>query len=1156
MRYLMMVLFFVSLNVFSMDIDYEALKKNIEIDSGSVKDRLLLSRFYLNRGDNLKAIKLLDEVLDLEPDNTSALKMKSRAEAKNARDISFSEAGLSRSPSQEDAQESLATLFRNDNYSSFIDIYTSLLEIGTFLEDSFHIQAAYIFLWDEKYESSQLALERVTQENNLDVIKIKADICYFTGDYKCSADLFKVLYRAGPSSDLAVKLINSYIFTGRITEAEKIYRAAFRRDRGNKELSNLGRKITEAKNYHLINARKNYVENQSIETLKVYANALFASGAQSQTLDLIRDFNTQQPVEESLLLEAQYLVWMGKSNEALSILQGKDVAGDLRALFMLGQVQSWEHDFDEARLNLNKVIEKTADKDLLFEAKKALAFVSLWSDDKEEAQKTFIVLQRERPNDADINKALMELNYDYAELIKIHKKGEGSGGDKRLAELYIANNQPDKALKYLEKHVLDNPKDLNAIRNLALLLIERKDYYRGFGHLEYYAAQKRTSEANILLAKNYNWSGFSEEALDVLDSLLQREPNNEEAIDLKSSILKIAPRFTASTSEETLESHVDSVAKKQLFLADNLYFNSHYKASLKYFQNYFESFPYDHDARHRYVIALENSGEHGKAAGEISLLLWTKDSPELRYRYAYNTMRSGNLDKANVLFKELKKTSFRSVTPKISEFLKSWERDWESQDFVAYSSHYKKTFLNDLHWSLRKQRIFSQAGFIAVAIYDPVYKEISDREFIVKFHQEYASQRLHNKGNKELHIKCDKNRENCKIKQETWTKGAPINHSILLPHIERSLADIEFLREKPLEISNNVAAEEGLPVTEEDVNAPKETVFNGVVLAPGLEKNLRDENKSFQRIFLDKSSVKDFNKTQVREPEFTNSAGLEAVSFSDSTGISFNSVDLFYRTVKLSRHFDFGVDIGKFSIEQRNLAKYSGFKYGATMFYDNFFYGNFSFRLGVNEMDGFYEISPRFTYQKKYDNSSLSFKYQRQNALFYTKSLAPHEKRIVADHFSLTHFTTFDNNTTLWANLATNLFSNSDVSHTAQFDWEFYKPVSDSKFEYLLALSGWYTTHAKQHNDFYSPSFADATLLRVQPSYTFNKWFGIRGRFDVGYAFTDQMVPYKYGLSLYGTPVKNMTYNLNCLHTSSTKRAGNSRSYLTDTCSLNLGYVW
>jgi len=335
----------------------------------------------------------------------------------------------------------------------------------------------------------------------------------------------------------------------------------------------------------------------------------------------------------------------------------------------------------------------------------------------------------------------------------------------------------------------------------------------------------------------------------------------------------------------------------------------------------------------------------------------------------------------------------------------------------------------------------------------------------------------------------------------------------------------------------------------------KQHRYHDIYLADGLKKNFISEDTTFTKSYGLSMSVKMLNKSQVsndavRFQSMLNHIEGDGYIFTDSDDITFQSIDLFYLRSKINNHISVGVDAGMFSISQHE-KKYNGIRYGTSLVYDNF-----SLRLGMNSYDDFSEFVPTLKYTNVYKEHSYVLEYTRQNALFYTYSLIPYEKKIVANHFSATDYIVFNNKTNLWANLEVNLFSNNDTEVTGQFDWVFYKNTYwTPKFTYTLALEGWYTSHSLQHDDFYSPSFADATMIRFNPQYIFSKYLGVHGQIGTGYSVVDQTIPYKYGLWLFGNPINNLNYEIGCLK-SNAARLSYGGDYHYQECKATLGYSW
>ena len=795
-------LVFLTFSLQAVELNPQVLQEIIQNNPSAYKEKILLAKYYEKHSNDLKASALVKDVLKKHPKNKNALAIRQRIKQKrHIREI-FREANLLQPITKEEAQKRLDSYYTQNNYQLYSTLYQALISSNVSLDDEYHIKAAYIYLWDTHYTESKEALDRVQQKNNIDVAKVKATICYYQGDYICAVRLFEKLYNASYQLEYAFKLINSYIYLGEITKAQRIYSYLHRRDPNNSKLQKIEKKLQKLQNRYINTLKKAFQQDPSFQTLKPYTVALNELGKLKKSIELLHHFNTQNATNDSLVLEAKYLLWDNQTNKALDILKYSSLTSDLQAKLMLGQIYSWDHKFKEAKTYLNEVIKKTQDTDLLYNAHKALAFVYMWNKEQNKAKQLFTKLQKENANDREVNEALMELKHDYKALLNVYERKVRTSHNpqdlKYLANLYIKTKNTQKAKKLLKRYLQIDPQDLQTTKQLALLLIADKEYYEGFGYLEYYTAQTRTLQSNLLLAKNYYWYGFTKEALDVLDRTIQKYPNAKEALQLKAKILKISPRFTTSNSGATISTYFEKITSTQLQLADSLYFNSHYKSSLNYYEAYLSKHPDDHDVRYRYAFALENAKEYAKAEGEFFLMLWTKNSDEIRYHYAYNLMKNNKLKKAKELFLELKKDSFSKIDPQLHKFLLQWQKAWQSEDFKTYISFYDQSFTNNALWAFRKQQIFKDAKYIAVGIYDPVSKEINHNKYIIRFYQEYATDKKSDKGYKTLYLRCDNTKKECKITQELWQAAKYKKEQLLSPYIDNALKEIKRLESTPL----------------------------------------------------------------------------------------------------------------------------------------------------------------------------------------------------------------------------------------------------------------------------------------------------------------------------------------------------------------------
>ena len=1146
-----LLLLLVSISLHAIDIDVQSLEKIASEHPDALKERLILARYYLQKGNRLKAQMLVEDVLKKDPKNAQAIKLEQRIRELESILQTLRRAGLSQPIDLQKAQDRLKHYYEAQEYREYIDLYRALVASGLDLDDQYHIDAAYIYLWNGRYKPALDALDRLRHEENYDALKIRADICYYQGKYACAAKLFEKIYRAEGSIQSARKLIESYLQLGEAGKAERIYRYLSRAYPNHADIRKLGQKIDQKKRLRFEKLREAYEKSPDITTLEPYLNALFDAGRTDEALKLIHTFNQKNPTRDSLLMEAKYLSWYDRNEKALEILKSSKLKNDLEALLLLGKIESWQQHYDLAEKYLNTVLQKAKDPKLRYEARKALAFIQMWRGDEEKAKKSFEALQKERPDDSEVREALMRLHHDYKSLIKIYKHRPGAEAAKELGDLYMLEHRPKEAVRYWQIYLKEHPDDLETLKKIALAQIEGKNYYSGFGNLEYYTSKKGTSDAYLLLAKNYYWNGFFKEALDVLNDLLKRDPENEEALKLKGQILKVSPRYTTSNRGATTKMFWDDVTKKELFLADTLYFNGHYKAALDYYRSYLHLHPNDHEVRYRYAFALENAGLYGKAEGEFALAKWAKDSDELEYHYAYNLMKNGKLDEAEKILKRLKERVYRKISPQLQTFLKEWKKAWESLDFKKYRAFYAPSIARNEGWALHKQALFSHLKYVSVGIYDPIYKPLGEHRYLIRFFQVYSSDRHRDKGYKTLLVRCEKDMRECRIVKENWLRATFKKYAPLLPYIERALQELHRLRFQPQAM---VTGKKKSVYPHE-----KPHKYHDLYLAPGLHKDLLSKREVFDTIVAKPEPVKKLGTVYAKNlgsgppaASYCNRGEITSYHYHDSDDFSLDTIDLFYTRLHITEDIDWGVDGGLIRVAQKGLS-HEGYRIGSTLHYDDF-----SFRLGINRFDDFTEWVPTLRYSFFYGLHRLNLEYTRQNALFYTYNMTPYDKRITADHLELSDYITFENRSTLWASLGFNRFSNGDFEITPQFDWIFYNPEpTEKKFHWDLALEGWYTAHSKpDHGDFYSPDFADSTLLRLDADYALTPFLKILGSVGAGYSFSDESTPYKYGLWFKGDSADNLHYSIGCLESNAARIAAGASGYHYTECDASIGYLW
>ncbi len=326
-------------------------------------------------------------------------------------------------------------------------------------------------------------------------------------------------------------------------------------------------------------------------------------------------------------------------------------------------------------------------------------------------------------------------------------------------------------------------------------------------------------------------------------------------------------------------------------------------------------------------------------------------------------------------------------------------------------------------------------------------------------------------------------------------------------------------------------------------------------MAPGLKKIIEPTDEVFTASYARPSTLQQYLKTlqTQNEPKQKNFTDLKMYHFEDNANIIFNSFTLFHTKKRISQAIDIGLNAKVFDIENTKVKKYNGFHYAISLFWNHF-----QISMGENRFDDFSEFVPYISYENHYKKHNYLLEYTHQNGLFYTYSLCPYQRKIDTHHFSISDYIVFENNTDLWTNIQINLFSNANTNSIIQYDWRFFnKNINNNKtFKYDLALEGWYTTNTNQKSCFYSPKFADTTMLRIDPLYQFSKKLNIKTKIAAGYSFEDENIIYAAGIWFFGYPVKNLSYNLGCSYSNASKISFSKTNYTYTECIMDMGYKW
>jgi tetratricopeptide (TPR) repeat protein len=875
--------------------------------------------------------------------------------------------------------------------------------------------------------------------------------------------------------------------------------------------------------------------------------------------------------DKAKIFLAQLLSWSGNDKEALKFLTEFENSNNYQAKLLLGKILAWQGNYEKAIPFLSDVY-LHGNKSQKYQAQKTLAFIALWQDKKEKAKKIFEKLLKENPKDQDVQEALMVIEGNVRPLIKKYEKLLSKNPNNaeyilKLADYYYILKNYKKAAYYYEKYLQIHPDKIDIYKTLGDIYLQLKNYYKGFGDWEYYANYKNTKEAYLELAKRYYWNGFNKEALNVLNQLLRKYPNYEDAIILKAKILKVNPRFVNANSATTIKDYFDTKSQKILALGDRAYFAGLYKTAIDYYKEYLFLKPDDYQVMEKYAYALEYANEPAKAAGEFYLLMWWKKTPIIQYHYAYNLQRAGKIQKAEKIYKELLKEIPKPLPKFLKNFLDNWKKAWESMDFKKYASFYDEKTRNDLYWRLRKQSIFNRSSFISVGIYDPVLLSSKNHTYTIKFFQVYASKIEKDKGYKTLVVKCDANDTNCKIIKETWKPGkyVPYNpENSLEKYIKQNLSLIEKNKYSlvPMNKPNPETKNEktlppppppkpkpkkpSLPSLKKDANATNAKI----ILAPGEYKQLQSTAEALNFTYF--QSVKlDRNDTISKEYAYLSQTPLYnwKLRYDLDYFVDNQQTRMWINYLKLSKHlyknYYAYVFYRNYRLTQNGSNK-NGFYYGVGLKKAPFLFDLFFDKSGKKTLGWDFEYSP-------FVSNGITLKINKRNMVYTRRSVcsANHTKLEI----ELTGYKSVTPYRDLWWSVAYEKVDDQNNVLTPQAEYDFYNTFI-KKTPLVFYFSTWFQFNSKQTDCYYSPDKTDTNIIGIKIYKNLTAYLKGKIKAGVGYSFFDKSYVYNLGGWLLYDNNDNVTAKAGCSFSNSTPITQPSGSYKSLECVLSAGIIW
>ncbi len=1138
---LIFLLFFTNLSAF--DLDVATLMKKISKDPKDVKNRLVLARYFLEKNQYERAEVLLKKILKIEPSNKYAKSMMQKIKA----------AGYISSFIQtyKNLDNSVEELYKKNRYKELIEFYKNLDILypskDNLLKDSSFVKIARVAMWEGKYNLSLKVLERVKDKKSLDFFEIKAADCYYLSKLKCAKRYYQYLFQATGDLEYGRKLLDIYIANGEIEQAKKILFSLKRIKKSNNLILKYQKKIDTLEKKHIQSLWDKYKREPTFENMQALVFALYNEEPQ-KAVNLVKTYIKENPSDKKAkLFLAKLLSWRGNNKEAMKLLTDFQESDNNEAKLLFGKILAWQGEYDRAVHFLSDVYTNGTPKQK-YEAKKMLGYIYLWRGQKEKAKEVFKSLLKENFKDEEVKESLLVIKGDVRPLIKKYEKELAKNpADEiiilKLADYYYMIKEYEKAAKYYEKYLKLHPEKIEIYKTLGDIYLELKQYYKGFGYWEYYANSLNTKESFYQLAQRYYWRGFNNEALSVLNDLLKKYPDYKDAIILKAKILKINPRFVTSSSSATIDEYFQNRSKKILALADRVYFANLYESAASYYKTYLMLEPEDYDAREKYAYALEFAKDYAKAAGEFYLLLWMKKTPQIEYHYAYNLQKTGEIKKAEKIYKKLIKEVPKTVPPFIHKFLQEWKKAWESMDIKQYISFYDKKIAENTGWRLRKEALFRKNSFVSVGIYDPLLIYQKENLYRVRFYQVYASKIKKDEGYKTLLIKCKNNR--CKILKESWKPGKYI------PYKKNSSLEF-YIKERLNEIEKNSYKKDNIKKS----NDEQSIKYKDIEPDKSINKDPEKKDIALNSIYLEpkKLNIKDITPKIYMKKDNVSLSKINGYKWEIEGDLDYfhdnQDIDMLTHKLKISKNIYNDLWIYAF-LKGYNLTDKNkhcnGNYYGIGVKKDNY-YGDVIFdKSSSNDKIGW-----SLGYNTQFLENSLTFKLDKKNLVYSRRTCCSKElERLKAE---MSGYRQLNQKRGLWWSLAYENIEDKNQVITPQFDYEFYDK-SFGKLDTIYFLSGWYQFNSKTTSCYYSPDKIDNNLIGIKAYYPVTKKLTLQAKGALGYSFLEQTLLYQAGLWLKSNTSVKYFAEIGC-DFSNSSTAGAKAGYQSLECGLHLRKMW
>ena len=1161
---LVFVLVFCQMMRTSWAVDAEVLRQMVAADPEDHRARIMLAQHELRTGEYHQAREQISAVLVRDSAHVKARQIQVQLDALESSPAVLRNVELGNPFDPVAVDQALKTLKAANQQQKLFTLLSWLQSYHFPLTANSRYTLAKMLIERNNLQSAEQIFQGVqSTDHHRPLVRLKAEFCMQQHQWTCAADIYRRLWQqASDASDglVLLKILQKQQQTG---EANELMQSLLEHWPNHPEIADLSIQLgTDQDNVRHHDPALAYQRHPSDGNLRTLVRTRYRNGHRAAAVTLLDNHLATYPVDDTTrYMAAEIYAWEGRFVDTHRLLSEIEPVTD-KVKLLDARAYAWAGELGRAKPLLQALTGEAKPAAIRLPAQMMLGFAHHWGGDTQAAARAFEpLLVEEHPS---LDKAAMEevvllAKGNYAALIESTRERQIKTPDDPLLYLQLAEYQElagdTAALKSFERYLQHKPDDILIRRRLGELYIRQNAYARGFFHLDRYAYQAHSADSLYLLAQNYYWVQRFGDAERVLGQLLMQFPTEPRALALMQQMESARPKSAgAGRGEFGLPSDLAVLEE-----ANRLYQDEKYAAASRGFATYLARNPDDVDAHYRYASALEISGDHTHAASEFYIVSRSALNSDLvQYHYAYNLSRSGNYHAARRVFKalqlKLEKDRGLSDTPlpeMVESFIHSWQSSWQTKAFKRYQAHYVSEITNDAGWVVHKSGLFKRNRKIEVILGTPTLlgqSETGDSvRYRVFFTQDYRSDRLQDRGYKQLQLRCDPDKS-CLIEKEQWWPIGTENGAV---RRARALELLQLIRPElqRLEVG---ALEQG----------PGDKVVNSIYFGEGVGKLYRPEDEVLTREYVTAVSLdnKDIGVLLDDQATFRESSRVgqqQHIALNYSVFRDSDDVDFRMPSVHLStpwQELELNLAVGRFEFSSPNCSSEHGYQLDLSAAYERWTVGG-----QLSQLRDHLNLMPYLRYMRESEGvfSTYALSYR---PLFYEKlSCGSLERELTKLSAEFQQFRVLSDERSLWYSAALSHISDDNAELIGQLDYVFHTN-NYRNFRYETAFNGWYIWNTDTSEDYYSPSFYDSNRFRLESHLPLNdrqQSAELQAVASVGYTFEESRALYDYGLWLnYPLSAQNIQARLGCRRSNSGRAAQARSAYRSTDCGMHVEYQW